>query len=274
MLAAGSRSLLRRSTASLAAAGPRLQQKRFNNNWNRWNHDASSDKETRSPVEFFREFQQDLQMFPEYFNCVTYALFGLMTVYLLFVTSNNRARNWFFRHFSLNQENMNHNRWYTILTHSLLETSILTLVLNLLLLRWGGNIILNLGGGEAGFMRALAILTVVPGTMYTTAAAVGNKAQQHNYLQVGNATLPAAHFQSRSTVSGFQGVSAGLLANGIMEVTSRYPALFVSFRMNLALPMLISTYLVLGASGSSDSWLSLCGVITAMAYRVVLKKGF
>eukprot|EP01064_Diplonema_japonicum_P029590 TRINITY_DN4829_c0_g1_i2.p1 TRINITY_DN4829_c0_g1~~TRINITY_DN4829_c0_g1_i2.p1 ORF type:complete len:296 (+),score=49.10 TRINITY_DN4829_c0_g1_i2:53-889(+) len=229
-----------------------------------------------NPLEFVKDFRRDVEMFPEYFNPVTYTIFTLIMVYLLFVTSNQRARKWFYKHCSLSQENLKEGRMYTTITHSLLETSFVSLALNLALVRWGGNMVMNLGSGEAGFVRALGILSFCPGMLYTAGMATSNSANTATqYLEVGGAVVPTSHFTTTEPVSGLHAISAGLVANGVMEAAKRFPSSTVlGIRAPSALPILTAAYIILATSGSSDSWLSLCGVATAVSYRFFFKTGF
>eukprot|EP01059_Diplonema_ambulator_P024326 TRINITY_DN4023_c0_g1_i1.p1 TRINITY_DN4023_c0_g1~~TRINITY_DN4023_c0_g1_i1.p1 ORF type:complete len:276 (+),score=55.78 TRINITY_DN4023_c0_g1_i1:54-881(+) len=247
-------------------------------NQRRWNFGGERDPERTpsNPMEFVNEFKKDIQMFPEYFNPVTYTVFFLIMLYLLFVTSNGRGRKWFYKHFTLSQENINDGRFYTILTHPILETSIVSLAINLMIVRWGGNMVLNLGGGEAGFIRSLAVLTVVPGILYTAVTSGGSTLKTHEqYINIGGAVVPTTHFSTAESVSGFHAISAGLLANGVLEVGKRFPhSTFFGVRAPSALPLLTATYIILATSGSSDSWLSLCGVATAVSYRFFMNTGF
>ena len=79
-----------------------------------YNEGGQGDNNTTSPLEFVKAFRKDTELFPEYFNPVTYALFALLMGYLLYLTSNSRGRNWFFRHFSLSSDNMKEGRIYTV----------------------------------------------------------------------------------------------------------------------------------------------------------------
>eukprot|EP01061_Rhynchopus_euleeides_P035500 TRINITY_DN59822_c0_g1_i1.p1 TRINITY_DN59822_c0_g1~~TRINITY_DN59822_c0_g1_i1.p1 ORF type:complete len:323 (+),score=84.10 TRINITY_DN59822_c0_g1_i1:175-1143(+) len=234
------------------------------------------EQESQNPIEVAKAFQRDIEMFPEYFNPVTYALFTLLLVYLLYLTSNNRGRSWFFRHFALSEENFAAGRLYTLLTHPLLETSAVSMLINLALLRWGGNMILNVGGGDKGFVRAWVVLTVGPGVLYSGLTAVGRSWKtEESYVAVGGAVVPTKHFATEDVMAGTHGVTAGLLANGILEMGTRFPASNVfGLRPAAAMPALVTFYFLLATSGSSDSWLSLCGVVTAITYRTLLRRGF
>ena len=154
------------------------------------------------------------------------------------------------------------------MTHSLLETSAITLLMNCFMLRWGGNIVLNMGGGNVGFWRAIGLLSLGPGCLYSVVSGFWDKqAKGQDWLEVGKAVVPTSHFKTQS-VSGLHAVSAGLVANGILQLGAVYG------RKTTAVPILASLYLLLAVGGSTDSWLALSGITTAVLFRGITKRGF
>ena len=135
--------------------------------------------------------------------------------------------------------------------------------------------VLNIGGGEKGFVRALGILAVVPGALYLMFAALSRRSAGDAYMNIGGAVVPQQHFTTGDSITGLHGVTAGLLANATMEIKNRFPASKVfGMHPNTVMPALFMFYFLLASSGSEDSWLSLYGVITAIAHRRIFGRGF
>ena len=138
---------------------------------------------------------------------------------------------------------------------------------------------LNLGGGGTGFVRAVGVLAVVPGVLHGVAGAVRQKfVPTEEFVTIGGAVVPASHFYSSTrddVLAGMHGLTAGLVANGVMEMRQRFPAsTILGLRSNTALPALTLFYFLLASSGSGDAWLSLCGIATAVTHRRFLGRGF
>ena len=102
-----------RSRLVSACAARGAQQRRFFNQGGR-QEEGGGDKAVKTPADFVREFRKDIDTFPEYFNAVTFTIFGAIMAYLLYITSNSRGKAWFFRHFTLSKANLEQGRLYTV----------------------------------------------------------------------------------------------------------------------------------------------------------------
>lgn len=225
-------------------------------------------------INWVREFIDDLNRFPEYFNALSYVMMAMVTMYLLWITSNARCQAFLRRHFMLSPDNLMHGRLHTLFTYQLLETSIITLVINLGLMRLCGNALMNKFPGVAGewmFLRVYAVLSVVPALVYC--AIIGSamditSGASSEWMTVGSLELPKSAFVPSQQVSGAHAVTAGLLANFLMEHhRQRIRVPIAGLKPMIAIPFLCGVYFATASTGSNDSWLALIGTGLTVAVR-------
>eukprot|EP01062_Namystynia_karyoxenos_P071163 TRINITY_DN66590_c0_g1_i1.p1 TRINITY_DN66590_c0_g1~~TRINITY_DN66590_c0_g1_i1.p1 ORF type:complete len:293 (+),score=31.20 TRINITY_DN66590_c0_g1_i1:81-959(+) len=220
-----------------------------------------------------RDFFDDLQRFPETFNWVTYVVCAMTMMWFLYWTSNQRCRRWLERHFTLSPANIQQGRVYTVLTHQLLETSMISLLLNVCLLRVGGRHLMN-SRGEDAFLRAYAALSAIPAGMYYMIMSIGmdlatsgDAADEFITLHGSPLEVPRGALVPRETVSGAHGVAAGLFANYLIDINRNKSVTSRVLQSRVAIPGLCGVYILMAWAGSSDAWLSLFSTGVVLAFR-------